>query len=123
MYGYISTQTPAPDSTVRIKYGGNTVVETSVTLPANLSNQYFEFEFVGTARTIGETGTMIVQGRSILGNSSGLATVSMRQFVETAAEVIDTTISETLDVTYQWSAAHANNSITITNGTVELLRP
>ncbi len=122
MYGYISTETPSPTSNVRVKYGGAEIVSASVVLPANLSNQYTEFEILGTARSIGETGTIMVQGRSILGNSSGLSTISLRQFTELTETTVDTTILDAIDVTYEWATASPSNSITITNATIELLR-
>ena len=123
LYGYVSTDNPAPTATIRVKYGSATIITSTATMPAGLSNELFEIEIIGTARTVGATGTAFMQGRSLIHNGSGVASCLMRSLLTTTEATFDTTVTNAFAITYQWGTASTNSTITITNGIIELLRP
>jgi len=122
MYGHISC-TAADTASVRIKVGSVTVASSiSDAFPVTLTNSLFIGELIMTCRTTGATGTIFVQGSTtIYAASSADMTVYGRQIVTTSAVTIDTTATGQLNVTYQWSAARAGNTITSTNSVIEVL--
>lgn len=118
--GYISTDTPGGDATVRIKLGGVTLTTSLATLPSGISNEVFMIDFPIQCRSIGASGTFIGNGMTLIHGGIGLTTVSGRNLLMTAPATVNTTAATTLDVTYQWSTAAAGNAIVITNAEVIL---
>lgn len=116
--GHISeTGTP----TLRIKFhlnGGSSVVvmdSGAVTLPASLSNSYFEIDLVIVCQTTGGSGTVKGQGKIFAGST-------LIPMVMTATATIDTSSNnKVVDLTAQWGTSDAANTLTITNLTIESL--
>lgn len=122
LMGYVSCGATGREATLRVKYGAATIIESVFTLPSGLTEQLFDLEIVSTVRSIGAEGTVFVQGRSIIrtGTAGG---VTMRELKTTAPAVIDTTVPNTVALTYQWTTAAAANVLVVTNATIELMRP
>jgi hypothetical protein len=70
-----------------------------------------------TYQSIGATGTVIGQACFDYVHSGGLHRIPL---INATATTIDTTVSGNIDVTAQRGTANANNSITITNSTIEI---
>ena len=88
-------------------------------LPNTLSNSYVEVELDIECRTTGATGTVIVHGRTIIEGGVGLTTASIRPLLSTSTITVDTTSALALDMTYQWAAADAANSLTMRVATIQ----
>jgi hypothetical protein len=102
--------------TVRLKIGA-TVFTTSDTLPSAITGSAVRIEGDLTFSAVGASG--LVWGYIILHFA---ATIGKTQpyvipvFVSTSGTAWDTTASKTLDLTWQWGAASASNTITIIPG-------
>jgi hypothetical protein len=124
--GYLSEDpTSGATLTWRVKLGTTTVLATGSFSfgAATVSNGLWELEGIITCRTTGASGTVFGQGK-VSGNFSGSGSVNDFAFasmVNTSAKTIDTTLSQAVDVTAQWSVANPGNSITCTNVTMEVL--
>ena len=119
--GRISTGASNTDSTIKIKLDGVTLSATLGTVPANLTDAYFELRFVFTVRGTGVAGTAIGQGRTLISPSSGIGNASIRRLAMTIITAINTTQANAVDVTYQWATASASNSVTVTNAYIKQL--
>lgn len=118
-HGYIS-DTATPSTTLKIKLGSVTLITSTGTLPSGLSNAGVLFEFDLTFRSVGATGAVIGQGTSRITSGAFVSSLA-RALVMAAPATVDTTVPNTLDVTYQWGTASASNTITITNMTLEVI--
>lgn len=102
------------NETYRIYIGGVAVFTTGAILLGAGSNDGIDLECAITLRSTGVTGTAIGAGR-IINWSNG----NLTPFVTiTTPFTINTTISNTIDVTVQWGTANAGNTETITNGLI-----
>lgn len=113
--GFYST-TGTPTITLKFKAGSTVLVNSGALATANnSSNAGFSFEALVTVYSLGASGTTYGQGVCIQDNlAPQLAT-------NTSTVTLDTTANQALNVTAQWSAASASNTITITNLVVEEL--
>jgi len=107
---------------VRIKLGSTIIASSIDSSLLALSNNYFSAEISVTCRSVGTSGTVYTQGRTLIASTTGITTASMRQLVSVAPVVINTTIAAPLSATYQWGAASTSNSVTSTNTFVEVLK-
>lgn len=94
--------------TMRVKIGGTTVA-TITSSNGNVTNTPFDAEFVGTVRSTGVSGTIQTYFKGEFDNIN-------KSSANTAATTIDTTASNDITVTIQWSAAKTGNTITIQQG-------
>ncbi len=110
------SNTGTPSLTIKVK-AGSTVLLTSgaITTTTGASNRGFSFEGVLTVYSLGSSGTLHGQGQVV---EVGSATTAM---VNTSAVTVDTTANQALNVTAQWGAASASNTITLTNLVLEEL--
>lgn len=115
IFGYISTNNINTDSTVRVKFGAVTLVASLGTLPTSIVNAYYDILFEFTVLSNGPAGSLIGQGRSLIGTASGVGDVTARRLQMLTTASVDTTVDSDIDVTYQWVTASPNNSITHTN--------
>jgi len=115
-YGFISGVNNNT-ATIRIKVGSVTLITSTLTMPATFTNSEFLVEFFLSCRTDGATGTVIGQGNTIISAGVGQATSYFRSLLMTTTAVVNTTISNKIDVTYQWGTASASNSMTLTHAT------
>jgi hypothetical protein len=114
-------------TTFKVKLG-STIISSGITNSSSLveaiTNAYFEVDTTFTIRSTGATGTVIGSGK-IISDETLLDSVSPgRLFValaSTGEKIIDTTSNQTFDVTAQFDASDASNSITIYEATLEYL--
>lgn len=106
-----------PTNTLRIKFGGNTIVENVGQLGSNHNNSYAELQMEFVVRSVGVNGSMVGQGRTMLSGNSDIS----RRLMITTPVTINTTISNLLDVTYQWGQANVGDILIATNGTIQIL--
>lgn len=117
----IYNDTSTPTATVKIKIGSVTIIESSVTVPANLINAFFNAEFLLTVRTIGTSGTICGEGITFIKDPATIGAPSMRVLQMLTDININTTIDNMFDLTYQWSVASAENSLTSRNLIIEAM--
>jgi len=106
--------TATPTMILRVDIGGVDVV-ISPTITAAAGNGAWDFEAIIVCRTATATGTLFTHSIT-----HGLS--ASRQISAPAATVaIDTTVNRDLDITAQWGAASALNTITCDGATIEIL--
>jgi len=108
------SSTASPTLNVRIKIGSNTICTTGAHTHHNATNGYFDFDVLVTCRSVGAGGTFFTQGNF----TDATDHVPMGNIATTS---INTTVGHQVNVTAQWSAASASNTISLTNFTVEVL--
>ena len=110
-----------PTATVRIKIGSVTIIESATTIPSNLSNAFFNAEFMLVVRSIGTSGTICGEGVTFIKDPATVGAPSMRALQMLTDVNINTTIDNIFDITYQWSAASTSNSLTSRNLVIEAM--
>ena len=113
--GHLSTAVALPGTLrIKAKLGSTTIADTGAQgLTANVTNAgFFGISFT-TFRTAGASASTFTQGRITVPDS--LLTNSTWPMVNTAAQTIDSTANQVLDVTAQFGTASSSNSLTITN--------
>lgn len=113
LYGVCSRRAPRTIN-IRVKIGGTTVLTTGAVNPGTSTNIACKIEAEIDVRSLGAGGAMIGQGQYTTFGQTALP------MSNTATSAIDTTVANAIDVTAQWSAAAADSTITITNGTIEV---
>jgi hypothetical protein len=112
----IVSDTGTPTLTVKVKLGSTVILTTgAITLASGISDKLWRLEAIITCRSVGGSGTVFGQGQFNYNN--GLFT----DIVNTATTTVDTTSSQTIDVTATWSAASSSNTISCTNAVLEVL--
>ncbi len=119
-YGYVSTDASAPNWTVKAKLGSTEIASTTGAAPASLSNRRVEITVIFTCYTIGTSGTIAAQGS--FGYNSNATNGFTREMVNTSTITLNTETNQTIDLTFTWSAADTDNTITITNATIEAVK-
>jgi hypothetical protein len=108
--------TATPTGRFRLKLGATTIIDsTAITLPNTVTNMWWHFKGTITCRSVGASGTVIASGVVYYGAAGTLLHMPM---VATAAVTVDTTASQILDLTFQWGASDALNTITCHDGFV-----
>ena len=110
--GYISNQNNT-QATIRIKANSIVLSDSGlITLPA-MTSKVFEIELDFTIRTIGGAGiaSIITMGEINYVQNSGTSFEGYN-FCVVNNTTFDTTIPLTLDITWEWATANANNEIT-----------
>lgn len=118
--GYLSAGAGSPTLQLRIKDdGGNIFFDSGAFAVAGTpTNAYWEIEATVTVRSLGNPGTIKGQGRVLWGLPG---TPALQSTANTAADSINTTSARTLNLTAQWGAASASNTITCDTLTMEVL--
>lgn len=121
--GVFTTSATPPTYTVRLKLGSVTVcATTAMTLRVNSGDLEWVLDWVIVTRSIGASGALAgggFFGASIDGvTASGLA---LFNFTNTTISAVNTTTANTVDLTVQFSANTAANSITCSVCTVEVM--
>jgi hypothetical protein len=120
LMGYVSG-TNGDASTIKVKLGASELVSSTSNFPATVTGVFVEFLYEFTIRSIGSAGTVMGQGRTMFNASVGFGTSTVRGLQMTSGAVaIDTTKDNLVDITYTWGTARVENTITITNATVEI---
>lgn len=116
--GMISVNVGSPTLTVRFKIQGVTISTGVIAVNAASSNAFSIDELV-TTRSTGASGTVASNGEfSYQDTLNGSPSVGLLQ---PGTSTTDLTTSKTLDITVQWSAANALNTITSQVATIEIL--
>jgi hypothetical protein len=118
--GYMN-EVSTPTIRVRLKLGSTNIFDSGAVNINNLggTNKYFDAIFDITCRTVGVNGTVFPQGRWQYTANSGVS--YLIDGVVLAASAIDTTISQTIDLTVKWGSASVNNNVNSTNATIEII--
>ncbi len=114
MSGYIST-TGTPNITIRSKLGSSEVIGTGAFAVGAVSNVGWSYTSLITCRAAGVSGSVVSSGIFSWNNGS------IQHAVKTTSTTIDTTITQAIDITGEWSVADALNTITSQLATVEIL--
>jgi membrane-bound inhibitor of C-type lysozyme len=107
----------SPTIRIKVKLGTTIILDTTAVTTSNLTNGIVVIEGDITCRTTGTSGSVYGQG---LYNEYG-TTNNFNQMINTGATTINTTTSQVLDVTVTWGTASVSDSLTITNGCVEII--
>ncbi len=116
--GTIGT-TGTPTLTLKIKNGTDILLNTGAVTQGTLTAESFSLEALFTVYSVGASGTVNGQGTFVVtGSTPVVAKVPM---TGGAAVTVDTTANIALNVTAQWSAAAASNTLTVTSLVIEEL--
>lgn len=96
---------------------GTTTIATGSWTENNVSDEWWKVEFEFTTRSVGASGTIMLQGHY---ESSEPTIHPFRAATSTSTTTIDTTASQTLDVLVTWSGG-TSKSVTVTNASVEIV--
>lgn len=118
--GMISNFTGSPTLTIRFKLGG-TIFASGVLTVVNATDNDFDFVLQTTTRSTGTGGTIALVGSFTHSNTTG--GVGRVPLVFAGTQIIDLTTSKIIDVTAQWSVAHASNAIVAQIASIELRLP
>ena len=111
-FGFYSTVNASDTFTIRWKIDGTTILSVQSTA-ANVTDRPIDLEAIFTIYTIGATGTVI--GYAVANLDQGNKSTS-----NTTTTVIDTTSDLPVTVTIEWDAADPGNTVSITQGFLEL---
>lgn len=116
----ICASTVTPTLVFRAKLGTTTYGVTLGTLTlTNLTTNSFVLDSSLVCLTTGATGTVQAAGISTIAN--GTTSAYLNGFGDSASHTVDTTASQVIDVTAQWSTAAVANTISSIACTVEIL--
>ena len=104
--GVISAQN-GDDVTLRIKTGTTVLASTGAISLSPVTGLGWELELDFTIAAIGATGTICTNGNFAYNRDTG----SLEGFVFQDVQAIDTTASNTLDITVEWGQAKAQDQI------------
>jgi hypothetical protein len=107
-----------PDLTLKLKYGATNISNDTHTMSSTDNNSMFTLDYLITCRTVGASGTVFAQGTVTYERTDDLHQILN---AKTATVTIDTTASNTIDLTGQFSSASVNNNVNITNAIVEVI--
>ncbi|MEX0755708.1 MAG: hypothetical protein WD556_11425 [Actinomycetota bacterium] len=125
-HGVIGTKAaPVGTSTWRCRIGpttltGNIVTTVAPALAASQTNQGWSIEFDVTVRSAGASGTLIGNG-GLLTEAIAISIPSLSRTETTATVVVDTTVSNWFELTFQWGTSNASNTITVHNASIEVV--
>jgi len=107
LFGNISTDASAGTVVFKVKLGSTTLVTSPTsTLPNSLINNLFKADINISCHSIGATGTVFCHGCIEIDNGSNA--FYQIPLVTASAQTIDTTTSQELDITAQFSLATGN---------------
>ena len=105
----------------RVKLGSTTVLDTGAITPAiAITNLFWQLDAEIVCRTTGGSGTVFAQGYTDRQEVAEAALLAVTM-VNTATTTINTTVTQAIDVTFEWGTADAENTITCSNVTIEIL--
>ncbi|MBN9522615.1 hypothetical protein J0H58_29520 [bacterium] len=120
--GSISTQSGGANAGHKVKLGSTAVWTVAGPFYNTSAVKWaWEAEWVVTCRTTGVSGTVMAQGSVFRAGTVGGGAPQMMTVVNTGTATVDTTASQTIDLTTTWATTGADNSVTCTCLTVEVL--
>ena len=107
--------------TIRLKYGGTTLITHTITLQNSaLGAGEFKFELRATGATnTQEAESLFFTMSNVVGNTFP---ASIYDYGTSGTAAVDSTADQTLAITAQFSAADVNYNMTVTGGTIHLIR-
>lgn len=120
MQGFLSSANSAENFTFKVKMGSTTLVSITGAMFPNLSEAVIDITLNIAVRSIGASGSVRPAGNIMIEiRSAGYAAMVRLQ---TSSDItIDTTASQTLDITGQWQNDNASNSLLTHVSTVEII--
>lgn len=119
-YGLLGS-TGTPDSTLKVKMNAVELAGNTMTMTTASQGLHFDLESFFVIRAIGTTGKITGYTKTFFKVLNSI-TAGLFRVMQTAGDVtINTTIDQTIDVTYKWSAASALNNVTSINFTIEIV--
>lgn len=115
---FAHTAAATPTLTAELLVNGAVVSACIITPTATALTHTGKLEAILTVRTIGASGTMMIQMQNV---SSVWAVGSNGGSNDTATDAIDTTVNRTAELRIRMTTAVASNTLTVTNGYVERL--
>lgn len=113
--------TATPTLRIRAKLGGATVYDTTaVTMSAITGSMDMDIVIDISIRSVGGTGTAIGGGGLLYQTANNTAPLKISA-PTASTTTIDTTANSSFDLTAQWGASSASNTLTVTTLTVEVL--
>jgi hypothetical protein len=103
-----------------LKAGSVNLADTGTMQIEGQTGYRWEFDCVIRVGAVGASGSVSVSGTVKIQNSAGVM-VALTLINMSVSTSLDTTISETIQMSAQWSAAAAGNTVTLNNMSVELL--
>lgn len=121
--GFYSSALTTPGTvTLRAKMGGSTIVTSgAATLFSNASAAAFDIQYYITCRSTGSSGTGVIMGDATYSTGLGLAADNIDLNNGSSQFTINTTTTNVLDFSLQFSSASGSNSYTTVLATVEAL--
>lgn len=107
-----------PTNIIDIEMNGTSIISSSAQLGKDHTNDYTEINSDIMIRTIGETGSVIMMGRTII--SGGNSDIS-RKLMITTPVTINTTIANEIKVFYTWGTESASNILKIESAIIQIL--
>jgi len=107
--------------TVKVKLNGTLLVNQAVGAFPNLTGQVFKIEFDLYVVSIGATADIGCIGSMTYGNGNNLPSRTLMMTSGVAATSINTTVSQTLDITITPASAAGGNSWNVLSSTLEKL--
>jgi len=126
--GFLSTGLISlPNINLRLKLGGTLLVQTGTVLIVGLgqSNAGFDFEILLTCQSIDVNNKAVIRCQGVAGYSS-VAALNLSNRIsygmtQTTPVLIDPSIAQTFDITFQWGLVTLGSTITITNLYIQTL--
>lgn len=120
---YSTYNLTAPSLTLRIKFGSTNVLATGANATTtNMANRQWTISADIVCQTAPST-TATVEGQGTVTRATAAATAVQWEMVSTAGVTVDTTAAQTLQVSAQFGAANAANTITLRQLIVQELSP
>ena len=85
------------------------VIDSTETIPSNLSDKAFELCLCVRVISTGATGTVYGIGNILIQTATGVAAPVFRVLKSATDVALDTTIANDIRVTYKWGAALTSN--------------
>ena len=115
---YSTAATPGTDGFV-IRIGGTTVATNNLAIPASLSDMPWAMDVEITVRTIGASGTVMVNGGVMMNtNGNQFINLPMKGATVDTTSTIDTTVAQNISVMAQTSVTTAPTQIRASTGRI-----
>lgn len=119
-YGILG-DTGTPDATLKFKMNAVDLLASTVAMANYGQDVYYDLEAFFTVRAIGATGKIAGSAKTFFKSPTVVSAGAFRVLQGAVDIEIDTTIDQTIDVTYKWGTASASNNVTSRNFTIEII--